>query len=240
MRMLALLILFIVTQPVFGQEISYSSRIGKNNIKELDKWARDSTHEFYYPRLLKQFKEHPDSLSLDAMFMVYYGFTTTPEYSPYKRYNELEGIREATPEKRFEACKKVLQIHPAHLDSWYYLASGDGSNPEVNMARYIYSKLMASIIATGSGKSEAEAIVVISASDEYNVIGWLGYRSTMQSLLNKDNHNFDLLSGINKQQEKREFYFNIDKPFGSLTNSFKSESKNEEISEKPSKKRRKN
>jgi len=59
---------------------------------------------------------------------------------------------------------------------------------------------------------------IISAA----LLNFMGLRPLGQALLNVGGHSYDKLTAVDpKTNEKQEFYFNIDKPFGWLGNSLK-------------------
>jgi hypothetical protein len=78
---------------------------------------------------------------------------------------------------------------------------------------------MESILATGTGESTDEAYIVISPHHEYNILNYLGLRSSGQTLLNDKGNDFDRLSAYDENDNKRDIYFNINKPFRSLSES---------------------
>jgi hypothetical protein len=83
-----------------------------------------------------------------------------------------------------------------------------------------YLAIMEGIQATGTGKSYDEAWIVISPSHEYDIMSYIGEQSTMQSLQRNGGHDYDVLSTALQGDQKMDFYFNIDKPFRSLSKTF--------------------
>ena len=71
-------------------------------------------------------------------------------------------------------------------------------------------------MASGSGEGPGEAFIVTNVSDEYLIMQHLGLQVTMQSLKNADNHNYDVLYGVDREGSGSEVWFNIDQPFGTL------------------------
>lgn len=77
--------------------------------------------------------------------------------------------------------------------------------------------LIGAILATGDGRSQGTAFIVLSTSEEYTVLRVLGYKSTMQRLVLEEDHAYDVLHARHTHTgQEAEFYFNIDLPFGWL------------------------
>ncbi|MFT5724596.1 MAG: hypothetical protein ACI9JN_001715 [Bacteroidia bacterium] len=94
------------------------------------------------------------------------------------------------------------------------------------MKRYgiMYQGYINAILMSGDGKTSKTAYVVVKVSDEYKLLKQLKLKSVRQSLISNEFGTFDLMSikESNKNKDKiKEIYFNIDKPFGALSNMFK-------------------
>jgi hypothetical protein len=75
----------------------------------------------------------------------------------------------------------------------------------------------------GDGRSMEKAFVVISTDEEYALLSILGLRPGGQSLMQGGGHAYDRLDAVDpKTNQKYEFYFQIDIPFGWLGRNLKS------------------
>lgn len=207
-----------------GFELTFTS-ISSERLDSLDKLVGDPAGKYYYPALLSRFRQG-EALGLDEYFMAYYGFTTDSRYSPY-------GVTGHSLQKEFEAedydaiisaCKEMLKNDEFNPRHYQYLAiaqfrTGLKDDAQVSLTKYL--GLIEGILATGNGASAREAYIVTAPSHEYKVCDYLGLESTMQSLVNEGGHSFDVLSTEREDKTKKDIYFNIDKPFGSLGQMFK-------------------
>jgi hypothetical protein len=97
-----------------------------------------------------------------------------------------------------------------------------GDSAKADFHRYVFKGLIDSVQSGGDGKSTEKAYVVISTDEEYALLNFLGLRPTGQALLNVGEHSYDKLSAVDpKTNEKREFFFQIDIPFGYLGRALK-------------------
>ncbi len=118
-----------------------------------------------------------------------------------------------------EACEKALKEDEFSPSTYYYLGIAQFRSGSVdaglnNIKKYI--GILEGMTSTGSGATTKDAIIVTSPHHEYEVISYFGYYSNGQALLHDNGHSFDRLSGADDEEKKKDFYFNIDKPFGSL------------------------
>jgi tetratricopeptide (TPR) repeat protein len=214
-----------------------------NEQKNIDSWVSDPEHIYYYPKLIKKFKDSPTEMSLPEFFMVYYGFTTDSRYSPYG-IGASAMLSAAKPESAPEAMKlyrSVLDTDPFHLQTYESLASVTMElklHTDFQKALTQYIGLMESILASGNGKSKDSAYFVISARHEYDVLAYLGLKSSMQSLYHDNGHSYDKLSTAGEDGEAMDVYFNIDKPWSSMSRQFSDKKKTNKASKSEKKKRK--
>jgi tetratricopeptide (TPR) repeat protein len=229
---------------IFKEGTWIFKELSDNNTALLDKLVKDPDSKYNYEKLLARFRAS-ETLSTDEYFMVYYGFTTDSRYSPYG--SSAPDVRKDLKEENYsaviDACVDALKKDELNPALHYYLgiaqfrsgAVDDGLN---SLKKYI--GIMEGMTSTGSGATTADAIIVISTHEEYEVLSYFGYYSNGQALLNRDGHSFDRLSATDEEENKKDFYFNIDKPFGSLGNMFKDVKTPPEKSKKKKKDKKKN
>ncbi|GAA4821891.1 DUF4919 domain-containing protein [Algivirga pacifica] len=200
--------------------------IHAKNLKQLSQWSEHRRGKYSYKQLSKKFKNSPLSLSLDEYFMLYYGYANTKAYAPYSMQdNEMQA---AFQKGDYQLCIKIgeelIDREPLNGIRKYetlalaYFAEKNTEKFEKYMQ--IYQGFLNGIMATGTGYNEDQALLVISAHDEYDIVRNLGYSSVTQELLHLKGHRYDLLFLEDEQGESRSLYFNIDKPFTHLSEQF--------------------
>jgi hypothetical protein len=199
------------------------AKISNNETATLDKWVSDPANEYFYPGLLARYRSK-ELLSLDEYFMVYYGFTTDSRYSPYfsSQHQMNKSMKEEKYQEVVQQATSILEKDEFDPEIIEYLFA---AQKRLDQAEYVqtltnYLAIMEGIQATGTGKSYDEAWIVISPSHEYDIMSYIGEQSTMQSLQRNGGHDYDVLSTALQGDQKMDFYFNIDKPFRSLSKTF--------------------
>jgi tetratricopeptide (TPR) repeat protein len=217
------------TDPSVLQENIYPPKflsIRSPEILVLDKLLANRKHQYYYKTLSDKFIENFRSLSLDEYFMFYFGQTVSDRYTPYAQNERsvADSIYSLSNRGLYDEAaasgSDYLAENPSSISIYYhtgvaYLKSGKSEKAEEYF--YKYQGLITSIIATGDGKSDESAYIVISSTDEYTIIQYFGYSVSQQVLQDQNGHYFDLLTVVTQSGEEKKIYFNIDKPFGTLS-----------------------
>ena len=195
------------------------------DIRSLDKYISDRKHNYFYKNLTDKFFMDYRSLSLDEYFMLYLGQTVSETYSPYSHneQNTTESMSSMMEAGKYAEAgvlgSNYLEKNPSEMPICHYtgqafLKAGDHLKAEEYFHKY--KGFVASILATGDGKSPESAYIVISTREEYTLMEYLGLRVSQQVLTEQNGHYFDVLTGITTSGEEIQVYFNIDKPFSSL------------------------
>ncbi|NJM25097.1 MAG: DUF4919 domain-containing protein [Bacteroidia bacterium] len=171
--------------------------IASGKTGDLDNWVRDADNPYYYGLLKDKFNFRIDEMTLDEIFMAYYGFTTEAGYSPYGATNAKE-LRQKLEAQAFadlkNLAKTALAKNPFDLAARenLFIAQYSLKEPEFEASLKTYLGLMEAILASGTGTSYDSAYIITRVSDEYDLLYYLGLSSTIQSLSHKDGHNFDI------------------------------------------------
>jgi tetratricopeptide (TPR) repeat protein len=206
------------------------SAIGSSEIRTLDKYVSDRRHPYYYKTLTEKFFRDYRSFELDEYFMLYYGQTLSEKYAPYSGNDReiADSLHSMLSREQYAEAAGLgsewLEKNPSVISIYYrtgmsYLNAGN--YPKAEEYFHKYHGFITSIIATGNGLSPESAYIVISTSEEYTVMDYLGYKVSGQLLTEQDDNYFDILTGITPSGEEKQVYFNIDKPFGSLGKSLR-------------------
>jgi hypothetical protein len=234
MKLKGLLILMtiVLVKVCFAQDVSFKTAIPDFKIIETN--ISDEHSAFYYPVLMKRYKDNDTTLNIEEYRYLYYGFSFQNGYSAYgsSKYNdELEKVFEkkdltdADREKIIVLEKKVLTEYPFNLRNLNTLINVMEQQGDTVAAILQIKKLVGvanAIISTGDGKSEETPMYVISVEHEYDMIGMLGYRpGGQQSLLNTKSGSMDKLALQENNGGIKNMYFNIDRLFANMQKTFK-------------------
>ena len=131
----------------------------------MDKWLRQKTHRYYWPRLREKFEAAYASLGADEYFMLYYGQWAQPDYQPYASsgllaQSRLAELSEVDPAQAIRVGEDLLARHPFLLEAYLYTAIAyynlgryEGYEPHILK----YNLFVRSILATGTGEDEERA-----------------------------------------------------------------------------------
>ncbi len=208
---ICLLCLLVLTFSIYSQE--GNSKQEKNQKGE-------------YEELLKKLKAGDASIDFKALRIAY---TDTDDYTPLGCKDGRDELFKAFNEKKYkEAVKfaeKVMETCYIEMNA-HYIASISHSelkNQEKSeFHKKVYLNLVKSIITDGDGKSAKTAWTVISVDEEYAVLSALGFRRTVQSLINENGSKYDVLEAFNieNKEETAKFYFNVDIVFKGYSKMF--------------------
>ena len=221
-------ICFTMFKPLFLSlliTISYCSisaqKILSVDLTEIKENISDITSPNYYPTLLSKFSNLDTTLTPNQLYLLYYGKYFQTFYQPAEIPKNQNDMFKSLSEKDFSAAlvygKRAFDIDPLDLKTLfgislchYYLHN------ETEMDKYLhmYYSLLSVIVASGDGKKPESAMVVMSVSDEYEVISDLGAVVTKQKTLKSKT---DLLYIKKKSDEfdlqgLKKLYFNIEIP----------------------------
>jgi hypothetical protein len=217
--------LAIITMDMSGQKIL---SIDFDEIKTL---TQDSLSYAYYPVLAKRLLEFDKNLTANEYKLLYYGSVFNENYNPYgksdseNKFTEL--YKNGKNEEALPYGLKALKENPINLSLIFKLLIiyDQQENKEmVDNYVMIYFRLIEAIYASGTGKSEKTAMVVVCVSDEYSIIADMQLDLVKQALVGDcDKMFFDTKSQKLEKGQKptKVLYFNVTKPLDYLQNMLK-------------------
>ncbi len=124
--------------------------------------------------------------------------------------------------KALTAADKVLKT--IFIDITAHIVSGRCFELASDSAKAVFHRtvargLMASILASGDGKTPKTAFVVVTISEEYDVLTALRLKPTLQSLVQDDGHSYDKQDAKSATGETATLFFQIDRPMEWLSRS---------------------
>ena len=197
------------------------------DMKIIQKEIADKSNPRYYPKLVKRMAAADRSMTEWDFEALYFGQVYQSGYSPYRRYGQIDRIREilsqdtllpADIETIVNLADEAIAVNPAEPIAYYYKVIAlsynanvyNGDTVELEKAYWQSVGLFQAITSTGDGSSAQSAIHVVATSHEYVIMGIWGFRSTSQSLMSVDGHSYDLFSLTPNEDGVDSLWFNID------------------------------
>ncbi len=196
--------------------------------KELDAISADTQSNYFLFDYINSLSEEDYQIKLDSIksslsddfFTLRMAYTHTKDYSPYASSvsDSLKKVTQFIDSSNYDsAISMINKIHeieyvniPSHLYLGYiYDQLGDSLKSKFHFT--IYDGLLNSIYQSGDGRTPQTAYIVISTKEEYQFLNWFNLQFHSQSLIDKDEYSFDLMSVSDPNtNEKFEIYFNIE------------------------------
>jgi hypothetical protein len=160
-----------------------------------------------FKELKKRAMQHDTTLDFSELR---FAFTKTRSYDPYgNKIDKLEDkMRIAANKGDFEEClgsaRKIIDREFTNVRAHFYAAiSCDSTNMPhaAEFHRWIWTKLLHSILSSGDGKSPQTAYVVISIAEEYRVLQARGLQLLQQALIEDSIGAFDALTAISVENQ---------------------------------------
>jgi len=151
-----------------------------------------------------------------------FSYMESPEYKAAKDVSEPENaMMEALKNKDYPAALKnakiVLDSEYVNMDAHFVAMAANREMGAIDIAEFhrtVFRGLIDSIRNSGDGKSLEKAWVVISVHEEYVILRVLGFMPSLQDVLHKDGHSYDVMKVKNiEDNTEQTFYFNVDIPF---------------------------
>lgn len=187
------------------------------NVRVLGRGKNNMTS---YEDLLAQAQANPQEADFHALRMAY---VRSASYAPYMQDSAaIQALHAALPAGEMDAALAAIDRLLAfnYLDIEAHMAADYVHLQLEDQAKSAYHRAFAqglihALLATGSGRDFASAIIVISIAEEYVVLRVLGGRPEKQRLVGHEGHWFDVLTARHLQTgEVRDVHFNIDLPRG--------------------------
>lgn len=187
--------------------------------------TKDITSANYYPTLLNRFTQADTTLSKKQLHFIYYGKYNQSFYRPYDAVESQSDMYNSIEQKEFNAAliygKRAFDLDPLDLKTLFGLSlCHHYLNNEAEMNKYLwcYYSLIAVILESGTGNSVENAMVVMSVSDEQELVNSLHKTIKKQKFVEETT---DIVY-LEKSKEKemnflKKLYFNIELPLKKVT-----------------------
>lgn len=130
-----------------------------------------------------------------------------------------EALRKGDRVAAAKSAKEILDVNFTNMYA-HYVVTLDTTADSTTIAFHnaVLKGLFDSIYHSGKGISEETALYVINISEEYDFIGFLGFKFDRQSLVEKDGHYYDLMEASNgatgEARKEYRIYFDVTDFFG--------------------------
>ena len=209
------------------EESTQETTMSLERIKEIKKEVQITKSPYYYPELLKRFRQGDSTINVTECYHIYYGFSNESEYIPYGAMEELEELQQLVynskiplePERVHALAKTLETNYPVGLRFLLVMAVAESRQQIFDGPYKIrFNQILDAILTSGRGTSMEERMYVITTSDEYVVLTVLELDFVGQSLINQT----DKMS-VNPDNEYgiEALYFDVSIPFSHLSSMMK-------------------
>ncbi|MBM3249441.1 MAG: DUF4919 domain-containing protein [Candidatus Omnitrophica bacterium] len=180
-----------------------------------------------YDALLAGLKKGDRNIDFSALRIAY---TRTPSYKPYDEPMEvikpmLDAMRAKDYAKAIQYADTLLKanyvdigVHRVLRNAYTHL----NNKEKADFHKFVFDGLIKSIQDSGDGLSAKTAYKVINVAEEYDLLGFLGFKMENQRLVNEGGHFFDRMEVKNiKTGQNAVLYFNVDLPYNWMVNQTK-------------------
>lgn len=231
--------IFLISLSVFIITSCAAKKVHLVPHKEPDSVLTNTQSNYFLFGYIKSLSEADYQIKLDSIksslsydfFTLRMAYTHTKDYSPYGSgvSDSLKKVTQFIDSLKYDsAISMIYKIHeieyvniPSHLYLGYiYDQLGDTLKSQFHYT--IYDGLLNSIYQSGDGTTPQTAYIIISTKEEYQFLNWFNLQFHSQSLIDKDEYSFDLMSVSDpNKNEEFEIYFNIELALSQLWDDFK-------------------
>ena len=218
----AAILLFLFTVNLFAQAEDYRAP----DYNAIEKASKDKKSAFHYDRLIARYHSADTTMTLDEKRHLYYGYSFTDAYAPYGRSESETALRELLTKESVDSedLKKILELTDDILRQFpfslrtkqyrIYTYRELGMTAEAERENIQAEMIIDAILSTGDGTSKEKAFYVINTSNEYEILGVLGFEfGGSQSLVD---HRYDYLTLSENPYRLKGFYFDVSRPLASF------------------------
>ena len=169
--------------------------------------VRDSTSQYFYPKLREKVKTNPADLTVEDCFYLYYGeiFQTNFTYKSIggglsflrnpERANFDKAAMSGNCKKAIQLGKIMLDRNPVDLTVLLHTSVCIDKQKKYVDEDYIpqrFRNLLTAIFSTGDGKTKETAIKIVNMEDDYVLKGVLGFLGGEEKLLFDGNRSYSV------------------------------------------------
>ncbi|NHM07505.1 DUF4919 domain-containing protein [Flavobacterium sp. CYK-4] len=191
-----LIILTLSLTNLFGQtgekQVSF--------LEKIDNVVKDTSSQYFYPKLLNKVKKSGDSITKDDMFYLYYGqlgqagpkrlFFVDPEMTEFLKFSLRGKCKKAIP-----IGLKILERNPAELTILWRMKICIEKTQQTD--KYFlntrFRLLLDAILSTGNGLTKETAVKITNNEDDLVLKGIMGLLGGEESILDtEDNKSYSV------------------------------------------------
>jgi hypothetical protein len=201
----------------YSQELPFKTP----DYKMIETVTKDSTSEYYYPKLMSRFLDCDSTLKLQDYRCLYFGYIYQKDYQPYWqstqeneliKYYQSNKIKEKDYDKIINLTTLSINEFPFDLRQMNYLSYIyylKGDNQMQQKVSRKFGGIIDAIMTSGDGKTCETAFHVISVGHEYVLLNLFEFEFESQSLTG----NCDYMALEKDDRNIEGIYFNIAKLF---------------------------
>lgn len=217
-----LTLIIVAFLPLTG----FSQKLSNIDFDLVKRKTQDKNSAYYYPVLIKRFMGGDSTLKAQDYGYIYYGSVFTESYDPYGDSEQEKSFEEAYKKVEFnkaiELGEQLLIADPLNCSAMFKLLicyDQMGQKVKAKAIARRYFNLLQCIYASGDGKGEKTAYVVVRVADEYEITDDMDLKVLKQSLLQGNIDQLEMVYPNDKDIST--LYFNVSKPMDFLEKKFK-------------------
>jgi len=226
-QLLALFSCILLSLPF--QTVAQDWEYEPPSYQKIEKSISKKKSAYYYPSLMSRYMAGDTTMGLEEKRHLYYGYSFHEDYSPYgsPAYSDslqsiFQGSREEVDNQlMLRYCDSILAEDPFHMNALnysLYAADEIGDTLKFNLRLFQSQCVFEALISSGHGTSKADAFYVITTSDEYALLNYLGFEfGGQQSLI----EHYDYLNVAENDAGIEGLYFDITPCLDNLSGMFK-------------------
>lgn len=171
----------------FSTLCAQMSDVLKPDYAGIEREIKDPESPYNFETLFEKYKSADSTLTIEDKRHLYYGYSFTKEYSPYKRseaeqkLNDLlqkDNANRKDLEKVLKYTEEILKIYPFSLrmkEYRIYCFKNLKRFKEAAAEEFQVSVIIDAILSSGDGTSKDRCFYIINTINEYELISLLGF-----------------------------------------------------------------
>lgn len=206
-RRLLTFIFTLTLSIAFGQ----TGVIKPSFVDDVKSIVLDSSSTYFYPKLLDKIKSHPDAISKEDLYFLYYGqlcqpghmrlsFMANPESGEFQKFVEQGKCKKAIP-----IGLAILNRSPVDLTTLLYVNDCLKETGQADTEFFLdrrFRLLLDAIFSTGDGLTKETAIKITNSEDDFVLKGIMKFLGGTESIETGDNKAYSVW-----QKGKKSLYF---------------------------------
>lgn len=183
MKLLYLLLILFISQSFHAQDFEFA----KPDFNLIEKNVKDKNSPYYFDKLYARYIVADSTMTLEERRHLYFGYSFQDEYAPYERSDAQEELNEVIQKEELtnedyqnilSLTAKILKVYPFSIRIKEYRIFAHNELQQYDLAEketIQANMILDAILSTGDGTTKEKSMYVINVTNEYEIIGILGF-----------------------------------------------------------------